>query len=341
MNSSENTINTPSSWPKAIVDTLENYGYNAGELLEELGIAAATLADAEAFLPQDSVTQLWNRAGDISGDDGFGIRAGLKVHAHTYPTVGYSLMSCESLLSSCERLLRYQKILAQGFIFELQECEEGYRLDFAIQPDTLPGSIYAIDSAISSFLNFVDWLTHSRAAPLHANLCRPSPENIKAFATSFRCPIRFNATSNSLYFSKDTMAQTLPTAHKALSKVHDENANRILQQLETGSFSNQLKQQLTEQLPSGEPRQEQLAKAMNISVSTLKRRLQSEQTTFKTLLDNSRRQLAEDYLKDPELSITDITYLLGFSESSAFNRAFKRWHDVTPSQWRHTLKNGF
>lgn len=336
MNTNNSTINTPSSWPKAIVDTLEEYECDIEPLLGELAIDRRILNDTEAFIPQDSVTRLWNHAAAISGDDGFGIRAGFKVHAHTYPSVGYSLMSCDDLKSSCERLLRYQRILAQGFLFDFEIVDHNYRLSFAIQADQLPGSIYAIDSAMSSFLNFVDWLTHGRVKPIRATLCRRAPKNSSAFDAIFQCPIGYEAKHNTLLFSPDAMALPLPTAHKSLSALHDENANKILQQLKTSSFSEQLKQRLIDSLPSGEPRQEQIARDLNISTSTLKRRLQSERTTFKQLLDDCRQQLALDYLSNVDMSLTEITYLLGFSENSAFSRAFKRWFGTTPLQWRQS-----
>jgi len=327
-------LSTPSSWVKAIAETLAEQGVDASAVLDDLGMDYHLLNDKDARYWQDDITRLWHRSVELTDDSLIGLKVGAHIHMTSYPTIGYSLMSCKNLLESCERLFRYQQLLAEGFHFSFLKEGEEYCLSFDILPCQLAPSIQAIDATIASFLTFVRWVTGQRILPLRASLKRDRPPVLVDYEAIFSCPIKFEDSKNSLYFSVADMALLLPTADETISKIHDANANRYLEQLIGGEFSTKVRHILIECLPSGEPKQEQVALALNISNSTLKRRLLTENTSFKVLLDHTREQLAVAYLENRELTLTEITYLLGFSESSAFNRAFKRWKGVSPKQWQ-------
>jgi len=339
MTTNTKKLNTPSTWAKAIADTLIEQGVDASAVFEEVGMDYQLLKDKDARYWQDNITQLWHKSVELTGDSLIGLKVGAHIHMTSYPTLGYSLMSCRNLKESCERLFRYQQLLAEGFHFSFQKEEETYCLTFDILPCELAPSVQAIDATLSSFLTFIRWVTGQRITPLGAQLKRVKPENIREFEAVFSCPIQFKSQNNCLYFSEADMEFPLPTADETISKIHDANANRYLEQLIGGEFSTKVRHILIENLPSGEPKQEQIAIQLNISSSTLKRRLLTENTNFKALLDNTRQQLSVAYLENKELTLTEITYLLGFSENSVFNRAFKRWKGVSPKQWQKNAEN--
>jgi AraC-like DNA-binding protein len=111
-------------------------------------------------------------------------------------------------------------------------------------------------------------------------------------------------------------------------------SKEYLARFERGSIKLQVEARLVEQLSSGHATQESIAKALNLSPRTLQRKLKEEGTTYKQLLDTTRRELAAQYVKESHLSVNEITFLLGFSEPANFSRAFKRWTGVSPSQYR-------
>jgi len=334
MSTNTKRLNTPSSWAKAIADTLIEQGVDASAVFEEVGMDYQLLKDKEARYWQDCITQLWHKSVELTGDTLIGLKVGAHIHMTSYPTLGYSLMSCKNLKESCERLFRYQQLLAEGFHFSFRKEDKVYCLTFDILPCQLTPSVQAMDATLSSFLTFIRWVTGQRIEPLSAHLKRTKPEDLQEFETVFSCPIQFNSSNNCLYFSEADMEFPLPTADETISKIHDANANRYLEQKIGGEFSTKVRHILIEYLPSGEPKLEQISIRLNVSSSTLKRRLLTENTNFKALLDNTREQLAIAYLENKDLTLTEITYLLGFSENSAFNRAFKRWKSVSPKQWQ-------
>ena len=334
MNENKSTnLSAPSSWVRAIAESLETYDVDVAEVFRQAGIDYAKVSDSTSHYYQDALTQLWNLATQQSNDPNFGLKTGLRIHAHSYPTISYSLMACKNLQASCERLVRYQQLLAEGFQFELQDLGPLVRLGFDILPSSLPPSVQASDGMLSSFLNFIGWLTQYKVKPTKATLKRECPKDTSLFDEIFACPIEYQSSGNYLFFSHEDMLFRLPTADANISKIHDANANRVLAQSGKSDLSTRVRDKLMEHLPSGEPKQEHIASELNVSSSTLKRRLQAEGDSFKDLLDKTREELAESYLESGAMNLTEITYLLGFSENSAFTRAFKRWKNVTPSQW--------
>jgi len=330
-------LSTPSSWAKAIAVTLIEYDVDASAVFETLGMDYQLLDDKEARYWQDSITQLWKKSVELTGDQSFGLKVGAHIQAASYPALAYSLMSCNNLKESCKRLFRYQQILADGFHFNFKKRDNEYCLSFDILPCQLTPNVQAIDATLVSFLSFIQWVTLGSIKPLRASLKREKPDVgvAHAFSSAFNCPITYQGEANCLYFSEEAMAFPLPTADEVISKIHDANANQVIENMTGGEFSTKVRNKLIEHLPSGEPKLDKIALELNVSSSTLKRRLQSENSSFKSLLDQVREQLAIGYLENRDLSLTEITYLLGFSESSVFNRAFKRWKGISPRQWQN------
>jgi len=325
---------TPSSWAKAIVDTLTAQGIEVNPILSTLNIDIDLLNDRDGMIDQDSVTELWDAAVSATGNDNIGFDVGKEINTVLSPIVAYSLMSCSNLKSSCDRLLRYQDILAEGLKFEIRETVSEFELVFDILPGNLAPSPQAIKSAIAGFFSFARWVTRSKIQPIKASLIEPKPKDLERYQSLFICPIDFKAKENCLYFSKQDLLEPLPTADTSLSEIHEQHLQSYRKRLHAPTITEQVNTILRDQLPSGEPSQAVIASNLNISSSTLKRRLKEQGTSYNTLLDTTRHQLALNYLAQKNLSLTDITYLLGFSQSSAFTRAFKRWENISPKHFK-------
>ncbi len=333
----EQALCTPSQWPKAIVEALQDYGINGLTVCNAIGMDHSQLSHADSIYLQDQVTDLWNAAAQESQDPLFGLKTGLKVQSTAYPSLGYALMASKNFLACCQRLFRFQNILAEGLILDLKAENDQHVLTLDIRPSTQPASQYAVDAMFSSLLNFIGWLTQSHVTPVKATLKRPAPNDTLAFQTFFQCPIEFSCSANALYFSPDQMRFPLATADETIAKIHDANIEKRLNKSVKGNVTSHVRNLIIQALQDGEPKLEQVASNLHLSSSTLKRRLAEEDINFKQLLDNTRCQLALSYLHNNQLSLAQISESLGFSEVSGFNRAFKRWKGVSPKQWQKDL----
>jgi AraC-like DNA-binding protein len=220
--------------------------------------------------------------------------------------------------------------VAEGLQFEMRGSAGHFELVFDILPSIQQPSPQAIKSVVSGCLSFMRWVTRSDIHPTHVNLTEEMPLDLDAYEQLFTCPINFSGKENSLFFLKKDMLEPLVTSDDQLSDIHDQNLQVYRDRIKVQTFADKVKAILMEQLPSGEPKQETIAKLLHVSASTLKRRLKEEDVTYKSLLDETRPPLSLKYLVQESLSLTEITYLLGFSQSSAFTRAFKRWQGVSP-----------
>ena len=164
-----------------------------------------------------------------------------------------------------------------------------------------------------------------------------TPGDISEYDRIFRCPIKFEADKNALLFDTKFLDYPIQQPNKELLNLFEKQAQKTLKALtKQESFSEKVSSLYIKLLQEKPPSIEEVARSLKISVRKLQMHLENEGTSYKDLLNNIRRELAFGYLSDKQISIAEISYLLGFSEPSAFHRAFKRWTGNTPGQYRVT-----
>lgn len=329
---------TSSSWASCIVQALELGGLDCRDLFARLSLDYAALSDPDARFSQDSMTRLWQLAVEVSGDFTIGLNlARLPVRPTAFHVVGYALMSSRNLLEGFQRLVRYQRIIAEGADLSLRPTPDGYELILAIHGDQLPAARQSCEGSLAHTLAFCRWLTGKAITPREVRLQGAAPKDLTPYAEVFQAPLSFNAEHYSLLFSRADLEAALPSANEALAQLHDRFAGDYLARFSDSRVTHQVRQVLCRLLPQGEPKRETVAQALRLSERTLQRRLQEEGTSYQQLLDDSRRELAEQYLAQPNLTLLQISYLLGFADPSNFFRAFRRWFDATPGEYRARL----
>ena len=147
----------------------------------------------------------------------------------------------------------------------------------------------------------------------------------------------FDAPRNSLLFAAGDMVAGLPTSNPSLAELHERFADEYLQHFDHAQISYRAREMIIRRLPDGEPRRDEIASELCMSERTLQRRLEEEGTSFIQLMDDTRRELAEQYLGRLQLSLAQAAYLLGFADQSSFFRACRRWFDLSPGQYRSQL----
>lgn len=328
---------TSSSWASGIVAALELGGVDCRSLFARLGLDYAALADADARFPQDAMTRLWHLAVEASGNPAIGLNMARVVRPSSFHVVGYALMSSRNLLEGFARLVRYQRIIAEGSDLGFQPTADGYQLTLVIHGDRLPSARQSAEASLAYSLAFCRWLTGKPLTPRLVSFQGPPPVDLQPYREVFQGPLRFNAEHYALLFERADLDAPLPTANEALAQLHDRFAGEYLARFSDSRVTHQVRQVLCRLLPQGEPKREAVAQALLLSERTLQRRLQDEGSTYQQLLDDTRRELAGQYLAQPNLTLLEIAYLLGFADPSNFFRAFRRWFDTTPGEYRAGL----
>lgn len=325
---------TSSSWALSIVQALESAGIDCRQLFIELHLDYAALDDPDARFAQDDMTRLWQRAVAVSGDPAIGLNMARQARPAALNVVGYALMSSRNLKEGFARLVRYQRIIAEGADLDFQPCAQGYRLSLTIIGDRLPPARQSAEGSLAGCLTFCRWLTGTPLLPLEVSFQGQLPDDLVPYRQLFQAPLRFDAPRYALLFREEDVEMPLPTANEALAQLHDRFAGEYLSRFSDSKVMHRARQILCRLLPQGEPRREVVAQALCLSERTLQRRLQEEGSSFQQLLDDTRRDLAVQHLAQPDLAPLEIAYLLGFADPSNFYRAFKRWFGVTPGEYR-------
>jgi AraC-like DNA-binding protein len=171
-------------------------------------------------------------------------------------------------------------------------------------------------------------------SPFNIECRRPRPADPDLFESILGSRLSFDCPMNRITFVKSDINELLASANPQLATANDEQTETYLATFTRVSCARAVVSKIVEHLPDGPPSQKLIADAMNISNRTLQRKLKEEGTSFIDLLQDARLSLAKKYLAQPQRSIVEIAYLLGFSEPSTFSRAFKRWTGKSPADYR-------
>jgi len=171
-------------------------------------------------------------------------------------------------------------------------------------------------------------------SPFRIECMRPPPSNPDRYVALMGAPVEFQAAVNRVRYVRSDIVEQLASANPELARVNDEQAETYLASFTRVSVSRTVVSKIIERLPDGPPAQQDIADAMHVSSRTLQRKLKEEGTSFLDLVQDARLSLARKYLAQPQRSVIEIAYLLGFSEPSTFSRAFKRWTGKAPAQYR-------
>jgi AraC-like DNA-binding protein len=171
-------------------------------------------------------------------------------------------------------------------------------------------------------------------SPVEVSVTHPAPNCRGDYFGLFRCAVRFDAPRPEFVLDSAQAEAPLPAASRELAIANDDILTDYLQTLDQSGVVSRVKKAIIEHLPSGTPSAEIIARDLFMSARTLHRRLSDARTSFSETLDAVRRELAAQYITDPTRSLSEISFLLGFSELSAFSRAFRRWTGQSPSAAR-------
>jgi AraC-like DNA-binding protein len=327
------TVATTSS--RALLASAGRLGLDRAALLAAAGLAEAQVADVDGRLPGEAVAALWQAALDQSGNPGLGLEVALDVPFGLYRVIDFLAASAATVGEGLVRVARYFPLVNSALAWTISEAPPLMRM--ALSHPTIPGRLprpYAEYALAVTILHCrrasgFDW-------PLEAvSFEFAAPPSSAAHERAFGCPVRFGQARSELVLARATWDLPSQAASSELLRMLEAHADRMIEGLRpTGLTVAEVARLVGEELQGGEPTLPRIARRLGMSPRTLQRRLELEATSFADILDQTRRHYAEAYIRDRGLALTEIAYLLGFSEQSAFTRAFSRWYGMPPGAYR-------
>jgi len=322
-----------------VVAGLEELGHDVDRILAAAPISREQLADADGRVPHRTMMALWRVASELTGDEDLGVHVAFAAPVASFAVHGYALLSSPTLREAYRRGCRYQRLIHEATNLEFDEGpEEG------VLHHSLPGG-RAVPRQPAEFLATV-WVRLGRLVvgsdwrPTLVCFAHPEPEGPVEHARVFAAPIRFASGRTAVTIANAVLDAPNPRSDEGLVGVLDDYATSLLALApQRPTVAGRVGVRLTAAFQGGDlPTAEQVARELNMSVRSLHRGLEVDDTTFRELVAQLRHERSAALLADPRYSITEIGYLLGFSEISSFYRAFKRWTDRTPAEFRaHAL----
>jgi AraC-like DNA-binding protein len=318
----------------ALAETVQTYGVDPRKLFAKFGLDVDAMQEPGARYPFRSMIRLWAEARNETGDPCIGLIAAQKIRPPALHALGLSWLASPTLLEGLHRIERYAQIVNSVLQFKL--TVEGTRAKLARVPieTRLQPTDEAVDASLAVIVKMCRAIADPHFAPMAVTFRHADNGHIEQYIDYFHCPVRFSATEDALYFDSAALRQPAPAGNRELAYHNDRAAERYLATLNPERVRDKVKEILLTLLPSGEATQEAVASSLNKSISTLQRQLKAEGVNYRELLDQTRRELAQQLLEERRYALSQIAYLLGFSDQGNFSRAFKRWTGRSPAAFR-------
>jgi len=312
---------------------IESYGKDPDPIFRKLHLDIKLAEDPNARIPYAKVETLWKEMITLVDDP----YIGLKIPALWHPSYGggfsYAWLASSSLRSAFERFVRYLRVVTEGHEYTIEETNREFSVIHSFNKEAL-NIPQIVDAHFAILVSLCRINYGQNLAPVSISFTHLAPEETGEYFAFFRCPIIFDAPDNRITLTQEVVDKRLLSANPLLAELNDQVMINYLAKLEGDNIIERVKAIIVDQLPSGNVTDGSVADSLYISKRTFHRRLQQEETTFRLILNDLRHELADKYIKDSRLNLNEISFLLGFSESSSFSRAFKRWTGSSPSTYR-------
>ncbi|AIY43383.1 helix-turn-helix protein [Collimonas arenae] len=326
-----------SAYVRVLFEYLKNRGVDASALL---GVAEPEAADNTLLRYS---MQLWisflRSAATHLEDPLLGLKLGQIIRPAHFGVLGYILASCPTLGASLLRYQAYERLMHEMDKYPMEMHVDGSEIRFIWNGGDPNGSArLSHEFAVAAFSQISRAMSGEHLVATEVWFVNSEPLDTRPYDDFFGGKVLFNQPTTAIQVSLAYLNIPLRQPDPTLVHILEKQAEGFLTQLPKESeFVMHVRRCIANLIHSGEPGLEQVANALSIAPRTLRRRLHEHQTAFRELLDDIRKHMAEQYLRDPSLQLTDVAQLLGYTEQSAFQRAFLRWTGTTPKTFQKKM----
>jgi AraC-like DNA-binding protein len=313
-------------------------GIELEPLLTKAGLTRQEVEDVDARISVPSQIRFLNLAASALQDEYLGFHLGQAAELRTFGLPYYVAASSETLGELLRRLVRYVSMTNESYSLQYLEGKD-IRIVHNYVGIARHLDRHQIECGLTVFIRLFRKLTGCHVEPSRVKFIHHRAGSFAEFAAFLGCDIEFGATVDEVVFPLSIADIPIASADPYLSKLLMANCEEALSRRSTkrGSFRAVVENAIAPLLPHGNAHESEIARRCGLSRRTFMRRLMSESLTFEQVLKDMRRDLATRYLADHGLSISQIAWLLGYQNVSAFTSAFKRWTAQTPREARFQL----
>lgn len=279
---------------------------------------------------------VWEHAMGAVADPAFPIAVATCMHIDDYETLGLACKTAPNLGAAVGRVARYLSIWTNAY-----ECGsvDGDPARLIVQAQGAgPGREAAAESAVAEVLHVMRAIAEGPVHPLRAHFRHTRVGAVDAHESFFACELRFGSGFDGLELSPETLEIPLALADDGLSRYLESQLEQLSATAAPAPLADQVRRLVSDELPNGVPKIDQVARRLGVSRRSLQREL-APHGGYASVVDQTRRRLSETLLVASRHTLGEIAFLVGFSEPSAFHRAFKRWSGTTPASFRRAASD--
>ena len=313
------------------------FSLDVREVCRSVGLDHSVLKKTDARIPVGQFNAIWEEVVARTRDRNFGLHFGeVAQHFFTGHVLFSVMMNCATVGAAMEKYFRYHSLMADAILPEMASENDWVRIRLKTIHPRIKLHRHHTEYILSMLVSTLDQLTENRMHVLQVSFEHSQPEDISEHQRIFRSPLFFGKAESSLVFEGDCLEFPVLMANPELLETLEKYVQKLLNRIYPQDvWINKVKKRIAKiLLESEKPRIESIARDLALSTRNLQNKLKEEGTTYQKLLDKVRKELAVDYLKNSDMALYDIAFLLGFSDQSAFNHAFRRWTGSYPMEYR-------
>jgi AraC-like DNA-binding protein len=309
-------------------------GLSRAELLEAAGLTEDQMRDPDARIPVSTIARLWRAATERLPDPTLGLLLGASTRARELGLVGYTMLFSHTIDAALQRFARYSRIMSDTITVQLDATADATWVRVDVQP-ALRAFRPAADARLAALVSICRQISGSRLAPRSVQFPYRQPPDVRAYEEFFRAPLEFGAMSTAVLLGAEDLARPVVTSDESLTGYLERLAEETLSSLGAErTVRDQVRRVLWQELSDGAPDLTRTGRALGLGARTLQRRLRAEHTTFAHVLAELRREMAPSLLRDGDLAVSEVAFVLGYEDVASFQRAFRQWFGVSPRQFR-------
>jgi AraC-like DNA-binding protein len=318
---------------RVFVDALERLGYAMPPLLADAGIRPADLDDPDARIPRSVWGAVFSRALEQRPMKNAGMRLAAVTPFGAFPLIDYLIATSQNVGEGLTRLARYLRLAEARSVPDAREEEDPIRV-------LLQGCDTSFSAEFTVTLNLLHFRreTETRFRAIYASFCH-EPDDVTEMERVLNCPVHTGASWNGWALTREAWQLPLRRRDSVLTSLLQRQADEAIARLPPmEGVPLDVRRALASRIGGGDTRIQTIARTLAMSARSLQRRLAAAGVSYQQLLDLARKDAAECYLTDSQLSIGEVAHLLGYSEPASFNRAFRRWRNQGPRAFREGQK---
>jgi AraC-like DNA-binding protein len=307
-------------------------------LLTRVGLSPSLLQVPQARVSAKHYGELWRLVASTLDDEFFG-QDSRRMKSGTFAMLVHSVVGCKNLAQALDRSLRFYGLILDDIVGSLARGPQEATLSLHERISGTTPRIFGQEVLLMLLHGVACWLVGRRIPILRAQFGYAEPLHSAEYRLMYCTDLRFGAPDTALVLDADYLDLPIVQNERSVKEFLRTAPESILVKYKNGSsLSARIRRRLRQLLPGEVPDFETLAAELNMTTATLRRRLHEEGTSYQGIKDQLRRDLAIGYLSHSGRSVMDIALELGFSERSAFHRAFRKWTGASPGEFRRGLQ---